>query len=452
MRVSMKVPNKILGKIFAITKGIHLNQPTNLSVRTDGFTSGDGTSVGRRQVVWWITFEAVRETQELASMVKDFDSQLADADRPTIQLEIDRVIKDNMFNDELFNIRDVLYRRAPTLFDAIASSNKQEFAERLWEKIYQALINLIPSWLSIYPLRGVASASADIGFDGLSLMSPNDEKRWQEYITRYPSTVHFEQSKGSPERFSSPTIWDIKLPTAEENKPFTWLVCEAKGTRHGVKRIVAGRMRTFIAVLFSLWHPSSGDFFVVKSDLGEHRCSIQFAPAGNREENSIIPENIGRLMPSLIVNFAVSSSNITQLRDWYTRLYSAHEELQRRAIAASHFLHYGIMADGLQRFINYYIALDALFGERHKVEENIRKGIEQMFPNDQAWIYRADRLFDLRSELVHGGTSSIDGWKDFDAYMRHVRTSPSEDAANAAMTALRTYFINPPQFLTLPPA
>jgi hypothetical protein len=53
---------------------------------------------------------------------------------------------------------------------------------------------------------------------------------------------------------------------------------------------------------------------------------------------------------------------------------------------------------------------------------------------------------------VHGGTSSIDGWKDLDAYMRHVKTSPFEDVANAAMTALRTYFINPPQFLTLPPA
>jgi hypothetical protein len=130
----MKVPNKIVGKIFAITKGIHLNQPTELSARTDVFTSGDGTSVGRRQIVWWITFEAVRETQELASMVKEFDPQLADADRPTIQLEIDRLIKDNIFNDELFNVRDVLYRRAPTLFNAIASSNKQEFAERLWEK------------------------------------------------------------------------------------------------------------------------------------------------------------------------------------------------------------------------------------------------------------------------------------------------------------------------------
>jgi hypothetical protein len=116
------------------------------------------------------------------------------------------------------------------------------------KKIYQALINLIPSWLSIYPLRGVASASADIGFDGLSLMSPNDEKRWQEYAARYPSTVHFEPVKGSPERFSSPMMWD-KFPTADENKPFTWLVCEAKGTRHGVKRIVAGRLRALSRIL-----------------------------------------------------------------------------------------------------------------------------------------------------------------------------------------------------------
>jgi Apea-like HEPN len=444
----MKVPSKILGKLLSVTKGIYLIQPAEYT-RMDVFFAD--TAVGRRQITWWITDDAVRETQELAGMAAGFDPQLAGADRPSIHLEIDKVLKNNFFNGELFNVQDVLRGKRPTLFAASAVTNKQEFAERLWSKLYQALSNLMPSWLILYPLRGVASESVGIGFDGLSLLASHDGGKWQAYATRYPRTISFDPSQGSPERFSAPTIWGIQMPTADENRPFTWLICEAKGTRHGVKWVAANRMRTFLAVLFSYWHPTSGDLFAIKSDLAEHRYSLQFASAGDRDENSIACESIGRLMPSLPMNFAVSAADVAQVKDWYIQHNSAHEELQRRAVTASHFIHHAVMADGLERFLHYYIALDALFGEPHKVDQNIKRGIEQLFPNDQAWVYRAKHLFDLRNALVHGGTSSIDGWEDLESYMRHVQTSPLEDVSNVATTALRTYPINPPQFLALTP-
>lgn len=442
----MKIPTKILSKLLSITKGVHIIQP-NESARMDVFFFD--TARGRRQITWWITWDAVRETQEFAKMTAAFDPQLADADRPSIQLEIDKVLKENFFNEELFNVRDILLGKCPTLFAASATANKQEFAENLWSKIHQALSNLMPSWLVLYPLRGVKSASFDIEFDGLSLLAPDDDAKWQRYATQYPRTTSFNPSEGSPEGISAPTIWNIKSPTADENRLFTWLICEAKGTRQGVKRVAADRMRTFLAVLFSHWHESSGDFFVIKSDLGEHRYAFQFASAGDRDENSIASGSVGRLMPSLPLDFTVSASNIAQVKDWYARLYSAHEELRRRAITASHFIHHAVMADGMERVLHYYIALDALFGERGKVEGNIKKGIEQLFPNDPTWVYRADHLFDLRNALVHGGTSSVGGWEHLEAYMRHVKTSPLEDVSKAATTALRTYLVNPPQFLIL---
>lgn len=447
----MKAPNKILGKLLAITKEIYLAQPANISTRIDVFFTGGGTHVGARQVHWWITWDGVRETQELARMAIDSVPQLAGADRPTVQLEIDKVLKENFFNGELFDVRAILSSNAPTLFAASAVANKQEFAERLWNKLHSALLTLVPSWLILYPLRGIAPVSVDIGFDGLSLMAPDDKGTWERFAERYPRTSSFNPAEGSPERISAPTVWGFKSPTADENRPFTWLVCETKGTRHNVKQLGAGRMRTLLALLFSLWHPTAGDFFVIKSELGEHQCALQFAAAGDQDEDSVSCGPIGRLMPSLPMNFSVSPAAVNLVRDWYTHLYSAHEELQRRAVTASHFIHYGMMSDSLERFIHYYIALDALFGERYKVEENLRKGIEHLFPNDQLWTYRAEHLFDLRNALVHGGTSSIGGWKDFDAYVRHAKTSPLEDVTNAAMTALRTYFASPPQFITLSP-
>jgi hypothetical protein len=421
----------IAGKIIAIIRGIHLRVPPAY-VRMDVFT------VGSHQITWWLTHQAIAETRELAEMIRALEPEFAEASAAALQLEIDRVLKANFLNRSLFNLRNLQIGRS-TLFDA-AVGNVKEFAARLWEMILAAVRELQPTWLILYPLRGVVSQSHEIGFGGLSVMSPTDVNKWQSYATPYPRTTSFNPAEGSPERFSAPTVWGIESPTARTNRPFTWLVCEVKGTKSGVTRIAADRMRTFLALLFARWHPNSADFFIIKSDLGEHRCSIQFAPAGNRDENAISCGSIGRLMPSLPMDFAISDQSVIHIRRWYSAYNSANEEKQRRAITASHYVHHAIMADGFERFIHYYISLDALFGERYKVEESIRNALLRMFPNDPNWAYCADRLFDLRNALIHGGTSAIDGWKDLKAYIRHVKSSPLEDVGVAAMTALRTYF------------
>jgi hypothetical protein len=427
----MRIDN-ILAKIIAITRGIHLT-PLPSPARIDVFTPA-----GFRQVQWWFQPHAIVETRELAEMIQKLDSEYADASVAAIQIEIDRVLKANFLDRSLFDLRKIKIGKS-TLFDAVLGDVK-DFSRRLWERILKAVKELQPAWLILYPLRGVVSNSFEIGFDGLSVMASIDTDQWQSYSSSYPRTTSFKPAEGSPERFSAPTVWGIESPTADANRHFTWLICEARGTQSGVTRVAAGRMRTLLALLFAQWHPRDADFFVIKSDLGEHRCSLQFAPAGNRDENAIACGTIGRLMPSLPIDFGISANNIAQVRRWYSAYATSDGEMQRRAITASHYIHHAIMADGLERFLHYYISLDAMFGERYKVEESIKKALMKMFPNDQAWEYRADRLFDLRNALVHGGTSTIDGWKDLKAYMRHVKTSPVEDVGRAAMTGLRSYF------------
>lgn len=421
----------ITGKIVAIIRGTHLLVPPAYD-RMEVF------NVGSRQFTWWLTHQAIAETRGLAEMIRAVEPEFAEASVAALQLEIDRVLKAYFLDRDLFNLRNLRIERS-TLFDA-AVGNVREVATKLWERILAAVKQLQPSWLVLYPLRGVVSHSHDIGFAGLSVMAPTDVDVWKEYASRYPRTTSFNPAEGSPEKFSAPTVWGIESPTSKVDRPFTWLICQVKGTESGVTRIAANRMKTFLALLFARWHPTSADFFVIKSDLGEHRCSLQFAPAGNRNENAISCGSIGRLMPSLPIDFAISNQTIIQIRRWYAAYNSANEEKQHRAITASHYVHHAIMADGIERFIHYYISLDAMFGERYKVEENIKAALLRMFPNDPNWVYRADHLFDLRNALIHGGTSSIDGWKNLKAYTRHVKTSPLEDVGVAAMTGLRTHF------------
>ena len=112
-------------------------------------------------------------------------------------------------------------------------------------------------------------------------------------------------------------------------------------------------------------------------------------------------------------------------------------EKQKRITTASQFLNYAIVTDGIDRFIHFFIVLDALFGERGDVERLITEGVKSVFPENPIWDYKMSKLFNLRSELVHGGCSSITDWKDFDLYRNHTKSHPYRDVAEAAILSFK---------------
>ena len=61
------------------------------------------------------------------------------------------------------------------------------------------------------------------------------------------------------------------------------------------------------------------------------------------------------------------------------------------------------------------------------------------------WIARAasnfsPELFDLRSELLHGGASAIEDWSWYEEYRRHFRSEPLKDVAVLALSSLTRFF------------
>lgn len=55
--------------------------------------------------------------------------------------------------------------------------------------------------------------------------------------------------------------------------------------------------------------------------------------------------------------------------------------------------------------MNYFIALDALLGRRGAVESSILSGLERL-QLGPVQVEKSSWLFDLRNELVHGGSDS----------------------------------------------
>jgi hypothetical protein len=91
--------------------------------------------------------------------------------------------------------------------------------------------------------------------------------------------------------------------------------------------------------------------------------------------------------------------------------------------------------EGEESYLNFYIALDALYGVRGSVEASISAGIAGLHGPPE-WSEKAGRLFDLRNEIVHGGSRHIAEWPDYARYRRHFGTRPESDMKRIAFAAL----------------
>ena len=198
-------------------------------------------------------------------------------------------------------------------------------------------------------------------------------------------------------------------------------------------------MRKFIGLLFSYIYEHN-QAVLHKSMAQPSVFSIQFPSEPSRVHSEQITAGIGTLLHPLPDEVNLTSNVLKNVSTWYQVGSSAQVDKIQRAEVGAQFIQYGVVADGIERFIHFFIALDALFGKRHKVEESIKEGIQKVFKNNQKWESRIDKIYDLRNELIHGGIISIDGWKDLDSYKRSFGSEPLSDLISTAMTSLRNYF------------
>ncbi len=95
---------------------------------------------------------------------------------------------------------------------------------------------------------------------------------------------------------------------------------------------------------------------------------------------------------------------------------------------ALEFLALGWILGGTLSFMNFFIALDALFGEPYKsrplIEENVKQrlaGIDWK-PGDRIGL-----LINIRNDLFHGSSSSLTTSKHYLAYRKEFRDDPLKD-------------------------
>ena len=375
-------------------------------------------------ISWWITQKGIELCHDIAEMAKLFDPKLQCGDSESFTSLIEDVFQQNALNSELF-VDFIFNRTVVNLYEACALEDKKTFALRIWNKIYKTLTDSLVDWLILYPLHRVNVLTTNIGFDDILLFASNDIDRWNQLSKSYANAKYWNPLNGKGED-KDPNVFGCPCPT--------WLVCEVAGTDLRARKLAGYRMRTFIAALFS--HIDEDyTVFLMKSMANEISYACQFSKNGGQ-----VIAHIGGLLPPILKDINLSPAILDTIKQWYSQRSSADVKIAKRATRAAQFVHYGIMLGDIEIFIHFFISLDALFGERGKVEQMVIGGIKQTFKSNSIWVEKAKLLFDLRSELVHGGASSIEEWKDIQHYKRRFKTKPLDDISIAAMTALRNYF------------
>lgn len=202
------------------------------------------------------------------------------------------------------------------------------------------------------------------------------------------------------------------------------LVSREKGTLAGTRFGAILKFRTLLAVLFSIAARRKGRAFH-RAAASPFKFFIQVDHVSHPDpkwtRNDCEP-----LIPFYIMDIAFDSTASKEARTWFETLERCDISHRERITKGAHFLNLAMNANGLEEFINYFIVLDAIFGHRGAVEASIHAGISSLadasrFTDKVSW------LFDLRSDLVHGGARYIEEWPKFGRYKKHFRSHPLDD-------------------------
>ena len=422
----------ILGQIISLLKNIYFvevfrDRESRRKLDDAGFAQIHSFSVPPHFVsgcsIGW-THQAMKAIENIAEKSIHHFIQLSNGDKEFFSTIIQDIVKDNIANEDIFNFYLFSFDKSKSFFDLSSPEKPIEFAELFWQKIYDAFDESINEWIVIFPLHKVSSQSFSLNYDGIFILNPNDEDTFVNFTSNFDMANRWY--------FSNDTSYDWILKKEE----ISWLICKISGTADGAKYFAAKQMRTFIAVLFAHLYPSQPEL-LGKVSIEAETYSIQFASNRKVTKGNGVTSHIGNLFPPSGIEIVLTDSILESVTNWYKKKDSLNEEQKSRFNVASQFIQYGIIANGLERFIHFFIALDSMFGERHKVETKITEGIVKTFPNNNLWKYKIEKLFDLRSELLHGSCSSITDWKKLDSYKKHCKSNPLWDVITASMTAFR---------------
>lgn len=310
-----------------------------------------------------------------------------------------------------------------SLFDRLLV-NPAQAALSLDDWMREKINNDIGDSIAVYPLFRVIASSEDLGFERLEIVRPDDAKRWAALDPR-----------GGFERDWSPLTGQFVGGSGGGfQQPFdSWLVGRYRGSCEGIKQAFRRDAQEAMACLYAFWSRDAERERVMTSP-EEYFLALHRPETGGARLH-LLP--LGPMFPRYGDELDLHSLQ-PQVRDWNEKRRGLPAEYAKRLSTGLCFANLAMASYDVSIFINYFIVLDALFGERGQVESSLVSGVSDVSGTERAgemlpW------LWSLRNDLMHGGSRNIHEWSSYLRYLKHFGTEPLSDLRAIALNCLCRY-------------
>lgn len=420
--------NNIYGQILALFKSLKFEEPTRIYGSTPilslpTFGTHELFRVQLRSV--WHEKKTYYFLNNIISFLKvNKETKLLSSGLQNKELEelVLGIISKEALRCDYLNCDDVFLGRKGNLLECTSKQNPKEAAKWFFQQIKFILHREQTNWLNIVPLMNLSIDSFNFEEDGISIIKRGDKDFWTNLSSEFKTSVDFNIDKLSLDKNTVSMHNNIII------------VCQSFGLKAYSKLDSELKIRKFLSILFS--------FLIIDEDIKLFKSmykeeSMCFQLPSDTINNTITVSNLTNILPHYINNF--KDINIQKVKEYYKKLTSRNEKIQRRVTTSANYINRAMnSSNDTDSFINYYIALDALFGVKGNVGKSIRLGIETI-TSDRSIQEKATYLYDLRNELIHGGCRFIEEWESFEEYYNKFKTEILNDIEELTFFCLREY-------------
>jgi len=418
----------VLGQIISLTKAIRLRPKQPGERGWVQFIAGKKSPFGLPGGVgltWWADSDIHATLEGVATLIVTGRPEFKDCDLVTVADVVLHALQEICLDNTVFVADDVFAMRHNTLFDC-HRLNVQEFATALHAAMEATLRRRITKHCTIYVLPRFITQSFDLDNGSLHVVAKDDSAAWAKLVGK--GYVFDGWSPSQPKQNGR----DDAVFTPKGRADCV-LAAEDHGTQKGVHFNSIMRFRQLIALLYAVVSDRS-QYPIQKSIADPPEFCIQFTHR-NSSERALIRQDCQPLVPVYMTDVVIEANDQARVMDWYSAVASTGDEARARAEKGAHFFNRGMNSDDIEAFISFFISLDAIFGERGSVEASILRGVSELGLAERD-AEKTRWLFELRSELVHGGSRYIAEWAKYVRYRNHFHSEPADDVQRIARTAV----------------
>lgn len=421
--------DRVQTQIARLMRSILLKRPVDGKIPSAQFYGGRGKAFsfsGGMGLSWWYGRDTYDATDAVASLLIETELEFNDCDLESVNSIVMTTLQKVCFDSPFFNSDEVAFAQKATLFEC-RGVDVIELTQFILGEIKSNLRGIVGRRCTVYPLTRFNGPSVFLPKEGLHLIACSDEVGWkglcdQGYVfdgwtPKSPSTA--TGRFGFMDQFGSGFHYI--------------LLAEEYGTQKGAKFSSSLKFRMLITVLFAYASEFSSHGYSKSMAQPFSNC-IQF-PHQTAPDRSITFSDCGALSPFYASDIQINDELAIKIRVWYESLNECPLNHQQRIKKAVNFFNRAMNSNDIESYINYFIALDALFGVRGSVEKSIIAGVAKLGLNAKV-AEKTRWLFDLRNELVHGGSRYISEWPKYQKYIKHFGSKPLADLKDIAQKAI----------------